>query len=71
MWLRWSKPFWDPIFGVGEFTTLLGTYFSGDWDVHWYGLLTHGHVTAWSLQVCPTNLSRHVQLEQLVSYLAC
>ena len=31
----WSTPFWDPIsVGIGEFTTHLGTYFSGDWDVH-------------------------------------
>ena len=22
-------------FGVGEFTTHVRTYFSGDWDVHW------------------------------------
>ena len=22
-------------FGVGEFATHVGTYLSGDWDVHW------------------------------------
>ena len=33
--------------GIGEFTTHLRTYFSGDWDVHsGYGFLTHGHVAA-------------------------
>ena len=26
-------------FGVGEFTTRVRTYFSGDWDVHWGGFL--------------------------------
>ena len=31
-------------FGVGEFTTHVRTYFSGEWDVHWYGALTHGHM---------------------------
>ena len=30
-------------FGVYRCTTYFGTYFSGDWDVHWgYGILTHG-----------------------------
>ena len=29
-----SKPMGSH-FGVGEFTTHLRTYFSGDWDVHW------------------------------------
>ena len=24
---------WDPILGVGEFTTRFRLYFSGDWDV--------------------------------------
>ena len=39
-----SKPMGSN-FGVGEFTTHFGLYFSGDWDVHWgYGLLTHGHL---------------------------
>ena len=29
----------------GGCTTHFGTYFSGDWDVHWgYGILTHGHM---------------------------
>ena len=28
---RFGIPFWL----VGEFTTRLRTYFSGDWDVHW------------------------------------
>ena len=33
-------PFW------GRCTTHFRTYFSGDWDVHWwYGILTHGHLT--------------------------
>ena len=31
-------------FGVGEFTTHVSWDFSGDWDVHLYGVLTHGHV---------------------------
>ena len=32
-------------FGVGEFTTHVSVYFSGDWDVHWgYGTLTHGQL---------------------------
>ena len=42
---RWSKPFWDPILGVGEFTQFR-TYFSG-----WIGMftgtiwvLTHGQM---------------------------
>ena len=36
---RFGISFWL----VGEFTAHFGTYFSGDWDVHWgYGLLTHG-----------------------------
>ena len=30
-----SKPFWDPILLVGEFTTHFKIYFSGGWDVHW------------------------------------
>ena len=34
-------------FGVGEFTTHVRTYFSGDWDVRWgYGILTHGQVSS-------------------------
>ena len=28
--------------GIGEFTTHFRTYF-GDWQVHWYGILSHGH----------------------------
>ena len=32
-------------FGVGECTTHVGTDFSGDWDVHWYGVLTHGRLS--------------------------
>ena len=46
LWL--SKPFWlIPFWLVGEFTTHFGTYFGGDWDVHWgvTGILTHGHVS--------------------------
>ena len=32
-------------FGVGEFTTHVRTYFSGDWDVHWgYGILPLGQM---------------------------
>ena len=30
-------PFW------GRRTVIL-VYFSGDWDVYWYGVLTHGHI---------------------------
>ena len=33
-WLWLSKPVLESHFGVGEFTTHFGTYFSGDWDVH-------------------------------------
>ena len=37
---------WDSMLG---YTTHLRTYFSGYWDVHWgCGLLTLGHVSAWS-----------------------
>ena len=35
-----GTPFWL----VGEFTTHFRTYFSGDWDVHRYRILTHGRV---------------------------
>ena len=39
-----SKPMGSH-FGIGEFSTHLRAYFSGDWDVHWgYGVLTHGQV---------------------------
>ena len=34
-----SKPFWDPILGVNSPPSLV--YCSGDWDVHWYRILTH------------------------------
>ena len=31
-------------FGVGAPPILV--YFSGDWDVHWYGILTHSQMVA-------------------------
>ena len=38
-WLWWSTPFWDPILvGIGEFTTHVGTYFSG-----WMGSRSQGY----------------------------
>ena len=46
-WLWLSKPFLDPILGVGEFTAHFRTYFSGVWDVHWgcgLWILNHGHL---------------------------
>ena len=33
--MRRGQKQWDPILGVGEFTTHFRTYFSGDWEVHW------------------------------------
>ena len=29
------KPFWDPIVGIGEFTTHFRTHFGTYWDVYW------------------------------------
>ena len=40
-WQWLSKPMKSHV-GVGEFTTHVRTYLSGDRDVHWYGSLTHG-----------------------------
>ena len=42
---------------VGEFTTHVRTYFSGDWDVQWgYGSLTRGQLRAWSFEAYPCHL---------------
>ena len=32
-------------FGIGAPPIVV--YLSGDWDVHWYGALTHGHIQAY------------------------
>ena len=41
-------------FGVGEFTTQIRTYFSGDWDVHWgYGIFD-----PWPSKLIPLKVMR-------------